>query len=210
MSTKRKRRPKALLLDFDDTVVSFIETLCKIHNKKYGTCISHHDIKSWDFAGMEITDARGNKVTGEDLRNTFKYFEDHGMYAALQPLPYAKYALDTAHEIGYKIIILTARPEQYRIATEWNILSNDIAYDELYFDWDKVKKIKELSKDNNIVLFADDKPSTVQAVAENCKVKNVFLIKNPANEQSIVDLHEDIKIANDLMDCIKELKQINK
>lgn len=210
MNAKRKAKPKTILIDYDDTVISFLQTLCKIHNQKYGTCITHNDIKTWDFEAMDVTDARGNRVTGQDLRDTFKYFEDHGMYAALKPLPYAKYALDTAHEIGYKVIILTARPEKYRIATEWNLLANDLYYDELFFEKDKVKKIKELSKTHNIVFFADDKPTTVHDVAENCKVKNVFLIKSSVNESSIPDLHEDVKIANDLMDCIKELKQINK
>jgi len=206
---KYARKPKAIVVDLDDTVVGFLQALCKSHNKKYGTCVSHNDIQSWDFEDVDITDARGNRVTGADLIGTFKLYEDNGMYAALKPLDYAKYALDTAHEIGYSVIIVTARNEKYRIATEYNLNDQDIYYDELYFSADKVKTLKELSKKYNLVMFADDKLATVNAIAENCRVKNVFLINKGHNKNYELE-DEVVKRADDLMDCLKELKQINK
>lgn len=206
---KYKRKEKVIIVDYDDTVVGFLQALCKAHNKKYGTCISHNDLKSWNFDDVDITDARGNRVTGADLRDTFKLYEENGMYAALKPLDYAKYTLDTAHEIGYRVIILTARNERFRTATEYNLHDQDIYYDELYFSDDKVKTIKQLAKKYNVVMFADDKATTVQSVAENCRVKNVFLINKAHNIDSEID-EEVIKRANDLMDCLKELKKVNK
>jgi len=205
----KKVKEKAIVVDYDDTVVGFLQALCKAHNKRYGTCISHNDIKTWDFGDMDITDARGNRVTGHDLRATFKLYEDNGLYAALKPLDYSKYALDTAHEIGYKVIILTARKEKYRLATEYNLDDQDIYYDELHFSDDKVKSLKQLAKTYDIVMFADDRASTVLEVAEKCRVKKVFLINAPHNINLEID--EDLVIrTNDLMDCLKELKQINK
>lgn len=210
LKKKYIRKEKAIVVDYDDTVVGFLQSLCKAHNKKYGTCISHNDLKSWDFDDVDITDARGNRVTGKDLRETFQIYEENGMYAALKPLDYAKYALDTAHEIGYKVIIVTARKEKFRVATEYNLNDQDIYYDELYFSSDKVKTIKQLSKTYNIVMFADDKTSTVVNIAENCRgVKSVFLINKAHNKGDEFD-EESIKRANDLMDCVKELKQVNK
>jgi len=207
-SDKKSKKPKVLVWDIDDTVLGFLYTVCSLHNKKYGTCISERIITNWDFKGIDTIDARGNKVTGEDLYATFKYFEDHGLYAALRPLDYAKYALDTASEIGYKNILLTARDPKFQRQTEVNLLSENISYDEIYFEWDKVKKINELSKKYDVVLFADDKVDTVKAVFENCKVKHVFLVNQPHNQDAVID--EDIKRAHDLMDCLKELKRINK
>ncbi|HLD91590.1 MAG TPA: hypothetical protein VI911_11385 [Patescibacteria group bacterium] len=206
---KSPKKDKAIVVDYDDTVVGFLQALCKAHNKKYGTCVSHNDIKTWNFDDLDITDARGNRVTGADLRATFKLYEENGMYAALKPLDYAKYTLDTAHEIGYKVIIVTARNEKFRVATEYNLADQDIYCDELYFSNDKVKTIKDLAKKYQIVMFADDKASTVQDVAENCRVKNVFLITKAHNRSCEVD-EEIIKRANDLMDCLKELKKVNK
>jgi uncharacterized HAD superfamily protein len=104
---------------------------------------------------------------------------------------------------------LTARNERFRLATEYNLNDQDIYYDELYFSKDKVKIIKQLSKEYNIVMFADDKASTVKSVAESCKVKNIFLINKAHNKEEEID-EEEVKRANDLMDCLKELKSINK
>jgi uncharacterized HAD superfamily protein len=204
------KKKKAVCCDLDDTISNFLKTLCHIHNVKNNTCLSDNDITDWDFEKLNITDARGNTVNGKNLRETYKYFEDHGLYAILSPLDYAKYALDTAHEIGYTVIILTARPEKYKAQTELNLISQDIYYDEIYYEWDKCKKLDELSLKYNIIFFADDKVNTVQAVAKNCQVKNCFLINKPYNKNVILEEDSNIVRVNDLMDCIKELKKVNK
>ncbi len=206
---KRRTKPKAIVLDYDDTVVAFLQTLCRIHNLKHGTCLTDHDIKTWNFDDIDIIDARGVRVIGKELRETFKITEEHGLYALLPPLDYAKYALDTMSEIGYKIIIMTARDERFRETTELNALERELTYDEMHFSKDKVKTIKELSKIYNIVMFVDDKASTVQSVSENCRVKQVCLINKAHNKSVEVDEEEIIRV-NDLMDCVKALKRINK
>ena len=206
---KRKMKPKAVVFDHDDTIVGFLPTLCELHNLKYNTCLTDHDITSWDFDDLDITDARGVRVLGKELRETFAESENHGLYALLQPLDYAKYALDTIREIGYKIIILTARNEKFRETTANHALINGLVYDELHFSKDKVKTIKELSKQYNIVMFADDKGTTVQNVSENTRVKKVCLVNKAHNKNMDID-EEDIIRVNDLMDCVKELKEVNK
>jgi uncharacterized HAD superfamily protein len=207
MTTKRKRKEKAVCLDLDDTVVNFLQTLCAIHNKKYGTCVSHRHIKAWNFSELDLTDARGNRVTGDDLYKTFKEYEDHGLYTCLEPLEYAKYVLDSMRDLGYKIIFITARNERFLKTTECNLLKKDLNYDELYFEKDKVKTLKQLQKKYKVVMFVDDKAETVQNVCDNCSRINHVVMLNKSYNQSI-ELDEEIDRADDLMDCLKVLKEV--
>jgi predicted secreted acid phosphatase len=207
---KRKRKPKAIILDADDTIFNFLGGICKIHNKRNGTCITPQDLTAWDFGATEMKDARGNSVNGTELRQTWKDYEDSGLYACLSLIGDAAFALHLMKDLGYKIIILTARPEKYGKDTELNLIFNNIHQyvDEIYFNSDKVKKIKELSKTYNVVMFADDRATTVQDIYENCKVRNVILIEKAHNSDAEVD--PEIHRVKDLMETIRLLKDYSK
>lgn len=204
---KRKYKPKAVVVDYDDTVVDFTGFLCYLHNKKHGTTIGTSDITDWDFTNLSVKDVRGNVVLGSELKETFKYYEEDGLYAALPVIKESKFALELIKKLGYHIIVLTARPEKFKKQTEMNLIMRDVPYDELYFDWDKVKKIKEFSKLYNIVLFADDKLTTVESVSDNCRVKYNFLIDKPHNKCDNIDNDELIRIA-DLLEAVRYLKEV--
>lgn len=205
--TKRKYKKKVTIWDLDDTCCHFLPELCRLHNKLYGTCVNETDIQDWNFDSLEIKDARGNIVTGKQLRETFKEYEEHGLYSILPFISDAKQTLMFVKKLGYKIIFLTARPPKFEKATILNLIKNDIDYDELYFEEDKVKKIKELSKIYNVQLFVDDKASTVEQVNEKCKVNNVYLINKSYNRDEEVD--EDVIRIDNIMECLKKLKDLN-
>ena len=90
ITKKRRIKPNAIVLDLDDTILAFLQGLVHQYNVKHSASLSHNDIKTWDFEDLDITDARGNRSIGKDLRDLFLLLEGHGMYAALEPLPYAK------------------------------------------------------------------------------------------------------------------------
>ena len=214
---KRQIKPKAVVLDLDDTIVDFLGFLCSLHNKKNGTCIIPNDISEWNFTSLSVTDVRGNTVSGDELRNTFKEYEPEGMYVGLELIKDSDFALEIMKQLGYKIIILTARSSKFGKQTELNLIRNKIHkyIDEIYFKPEtvkegedfKVNKIKELSKTYNVQLFADDRGETIRAVYENCNVNRVFLIEKPHNSGfEIVD--DGIIKVKDLMETVRYLKEV--
>lgn len=203
---KRKLKPRAVVVDYDDTVADFSGFLCHLHNKIHHTSIVTNDITTWEFEDIRVNDVRGNIVTGEELNRTFKEYEPEGLYAILPVISEAKSALKIMRLLGYKIIILTARKPEHEKQTMLNLLHNDVVYDELYFEEDKVKKIKELSKKYNIQVFADDKLETIEDVVENCKVRKVYLIDKAHNRTEDID-DEIIRITN-LFEVVRDLRDL--
>lgn len=214
----RRIKEKAIVLDYDDTIVNFDGGICAIHNKRYGTSLTPRDLKTWNFKGLEVKDVSNNIVRGEDLLATFKEYEDHGLYVGLDLLRDSYNALECMKEKGYKIFVITARPEKYGKQTELNLISHKIHkfIDEIFFKPEfqsevqdfKVKKIKELSKDYNIHVFADDKAETVRSVAESCNVNLVFLVENARNKDFEPEDGENITKVRDIMEIIRYLKKV--
>jgi uncharacterized HAD superfamily protein len=205
----RKMNPKAVVFDSDDCLVAFMQGLCDLHNKLYGTCVTPTDITEYDMNKAHMVDINGNKVEGAELMQTFRDHEDHGLYASLDPLPSVERALKYINTLGYKIFVLTARAEKYRIETEMNFMKFNLKYDEVIFaeSKDKAKAIRKLSKEYNIVCFADDKASTVSDVNENTKVKQVYLISQKHNENYEVD-DEIIRVPS-VFDIVRHLPDLN-
>lgn len=201
------KKEKIVVLDYDDTIGSFLGSLCQLHNRIHGTHITEHVIDSWDFNDVEIKDVNGNIVRGSELEQTLKEYEVQ-LYAAMPLLPDSKFAIDTMKAIGYKVFILTARPEQYAKETHFNIIKNDLNCDEVIFDWDKAKVLKQLAKKYNIKLFADDNVETIKTVHENCRIGTVCLVNKKHNLD--VEVDEEIKRIGSIVDCIKYLKKVNK
>lgn len=207
MIKKRKSNRKyAVLLDIDDTVLNFIETLCKLHNYDNGTTLVPSDLTDWNFDELNIQDVRGTKVTGENLRQTFSKYESHGLYAILKPLEGARNAINTMKLLGYKIVFITARNPQFELQTRLNLFANNIHFDELHFTDNKVAKVKELSKVYNFVLYCDDNYENITKVFENCKVKYCYLVNKRHNER--LELDDEIGRINGIWDVLKYLKEV--
>ena len=204
-----KRKERVIVVDYDDTCVDFIGFLCRLHNKLYKTCITPADFKDYDFDMVEIKDARNNVVHGEEIRNTFLEYETEGLYAALPPLPEAKHALKFMKSLGYKIIILTARKEEYKKQTMMNILHNDMPHDEVIFCPSdlKAKKLRQLSRIYNIQMFADDKASTILDVSENTNIKMVVCVNQPHNMGTKLD--DEVIRVDSLFEAVRYLKDIS-
>lgn len=196
-----------VICDLDDVISNFLGTLCRLHNRLYGTVISEYDIHSWDFKDVNIKDAHGNIFNGKDLKRTMEEYETE-IYAAMEPYSDSKYALDIIQQIGYKIIILTARPSQFEKQTRFNLIMRDLPFDQLILDWDKAKVIKELSKTHDVKLMVDDNVNTIRNVYDNCKVNTVCLMERRHNVNEKVD--DDIKRVGSLIDCVRFLKKVIK
>lgn len=203
-----KKQP-ILVFDVDDTIVNFVGHLCSLHNRLKNTCLYETDIKEWDFNNIQIKDARGNVVLGTELKDTFHKYEPHGLYAQLPLLPDARHALNIIKKLGYRIILMTARKDEYREATKLNMIMHELPIDvenDIYFSRDKSKDIKELSKRFQVVAFADDKAETVRDVFENCHVKHVFLVNKNHNKNEEVD--PEIQRIDNIFEITRILREV--
>jgi phosphoglycolate phosphatase-like HAD superfamily hydrolase len=196
-----------VIVDYDDVCAPFIEPLAQTHNWLRGTFLSASDFKTWNFNDMEIIDVHGNTTRGNEIYATMKEYELE-IYSSMEPYSDTRFALETIRAIGYKVIILTARPEQFRKQTLFNINKNKLSFDEVIFDWDKAKVIQELSKTHCVKLFVDDNSATIQAVWEKCKVDTVCLMERKHNSDA--ELDDEIKRVGSLIDCVKYLKKVVK
>ena len=163
---------KAVILDIDDTIVSFCKHLLTIHNNLNKVKYSMADLKEWDLPS--------------DLNDTFNEYEEL-LYASQPIIKAARKKIKKLRESGYRIILMTARDVSFRKVTEFNLALNDIGYDELYFNKNKSLKINRFSKEYEILLFADDKVTTVNKVKRNTTIPNVFLIGMPSNKDSKIE-----------------------
>jgi len=202
-------KEKVVCLDLDDAIVGFLPMLCLIYNKLNGTCIAPMDFKEYDLEILEMKDANGNVVLGKGIKDIFKEFEDHGLYASLDVLPEASHALNLIKKLGYKIFFITAREERFEKQTKLNLLKNHIEYDRLFFvkSCDKAKIIRKIAKEYQVIMFFDDRLSTVVDVFENTNTKHVFLKEMPHNKHQEIDA--GIIRVSGLFDTVRYLKDVN-
>lgn len=200
------KRIPTVVLDLDNCLVAFTEGLLFIYNQIHGTNLEDNDIKNWDFECDAYEDIRGNKTHGSDIRKVMLEFENHGLYNGLTPLPHAVQALRQMRDFGYHIVILTARPDRFGHETYQNLLRNQMCFDQLIFDGDKVKVINNLSATHEIVLFCDDKFEYTRDIAEHCNVENVCLINRPDNLKAPIS--DKIKRIGSVFGAIRYLKRL--
>jgi uncharacterized HAD superfamily protein len=187
----KKIKDQTIILDLDDCCVGFTQFLILTHNRIHGTTYAPKDISSWDLP--------------TDLNNLYKRFENHGLYAALPVLPGVKEAIDHFKLVmGLRIILLTARPERFGEDTYLHLKTHGIKFDELIFQADKVKAIREIAKRLHVIAFADDKLETIEKVNEKCRVDHIFLINMPHNQKE--DLDPDIIRVESLFETIRHIK----
>ena len=187
-----KQKQVVSIFDLDDSIQLFTDTLIYLSNTISGTIISPEDVGTWDLP--------------KELEDVYKRFEKCGLYAVLPMSPFAIETLTFLRTVkSHKIVLLTARPENYGEATYLNLLLNKVPFDELIFNKNKVEAIKKLSKKYHISLFADDKLETIQRVYTNCNVDTVCLIDRKHNR--VEDLDPDIKRITNLLETLKYIKE---
>lgn len=161
-------KPKAAIIDIDDTCLPFIPYLLVVHHRNKKVKYKSSELTEWKLP--------------EDLRETFIEYEDL-IYASM---PAMKGVIDKLREFkekGYKVILMTARDKEFKRVTEFNLAMNGIEYDdEIYFNKNKALKINRLAEQYDIRYFADDKADTVNKVKRETGVKNVYLINMTSNK----------------------------
>lgn len=196
-------KPKVVIFDIDDTLISFTSFLCTLYYKEKGILISEEDL-SWELVYKEGRDSKDKIKYNSDVHTLYKKYERNGLYTSMPALYGSKETLEYLSKLGYKLIILTARPKKFKNETLLYFLNNRLKFDKIIHNHDKASEIKRLSKSYEIICFADDKLSTVRDVASNCKIKHIFLINRPHNRGKKTS--KKIKRINNVLECVKWIK----
>ncbi len=173
---------KVCAIDLDDTLAESSLHFVNIYNKKnctYDAYKTRQEIKE----KLEVLDY-------EDFKN---YFRESGEKLNIPVKEGAKEICDYLKNIGYKIVIISARPYEryYRIfpdTLQW-LNDNEIPYDAVYFEKDK--HIKILRQLPNLSFIIEDNPEYAKQISDQ-KYK-VYLLPNVSETPSETNLREKLK-----------------
>ena len=165
-------KKKAFVSDIDDTCLDLMRAVLTLHEMKTGVKYERADILEYSLP--------------KDLAGTLYKYEDW-IYLSMPILPKIKNTLKKFKELGYSIILMTARDSKYAEVTEFNLAMNGVEYDEIFFNKNKSLKINRLSEKYSIEYFVDDRLATVNKVKRDTDVRNVILINTYANKNKEVE-----------------------
>lgn len=186
-----KIKPTATVSDLDDTVTGFTKLVLELHNKTSKDHVTTDQLINYDYP--------------ISMFDTFKSFESHGLYSALDILPYALDAITHLKTIKkQEIIFLTARKEIYGHETYLWLLKHNVPFTQLIFSKDKVGEIRKLQRKYHISLFVDDKAENVIDVFERCNVDTCCIVDQTHNRN--LELDPDIKRVYNLLEILKYAK----
>ena len=194
------KKQKAFVFDIDDTLVFFIAFLCMLYYKIKFILLSESDL-SWELEYKDGLNQDGSQIYNNDVYKLYKEYENEGLYSSLPLIPGARETLDSIRRLGYKVIILTARPPKYKKETYLYFLMNNLYYDKIIHNSDKVEALNKLAEKYDIIGFADDKLSTIHSVAIECEIDNIFLVNRPHNRTE--SIHPKIRRVNNVLECVR-------
>lgn len=93
------KKPLTILIDMDDVLENFIETLISSLNFEHNLSVDVNDIKDWDFWGLFPT---------LDISECFKPVYSHKFWDRLVPLPDAVESVKSLVDGGDKVYVVTA------------------------------------------------------------------------------------------------------
>jgi len=96
-----------IMIDADGVLENFSETWVAYLNNKYGTAVSHEDVREWDMTKAFPM------LTPEQVLSTER---DKELYTNLKPIPGAPEALQKLLNDGHELYVVTNT--HYKIATE--------------------------------------------------------------------------------------------
>ncbi len=100
----------------------------------------------------------------------------HG-YRLFPPIPQMVTIIQLCYKLGFKIIIITARPYESESSSKKNLEILDIKYDEMYHNDNypdlnfKIDLKKKLNKKNNIILSVGDQWPDIQGLSDCLCIK---------------------------------------
>lgn len=106
MTQNNVKKPLTVLIDMDDVLENFIETLISSLNSEHNLCVDVDEVRGWDFWGLFPT---------LDLSECFKPVYRRQFWRELKPLPDAIESVKSLINGGDNVYVVTAgHPETLR------------------------------------------------------------------------------------------------
>lgn len=170
-----KSKDKIALFDLDDTLIDLKEALWMALKLEYGDKVPHWSL--WHSHNA-------NDIIGISLEELKEVCIKHEVFKIIKPNLFAPYLLKDLKDLGYHIVILTARggfvpdPETETIAY---LEKHDMLYDDLIITHHGENKSEALDGYDKIDFAIDDQEQNCIDLAESGKVEQVFLAALPHN-----------------------------
>jgi uncharacterized HAD superfamily protein len=144
---------KVVGVDIDGVLAQYPKSLIDFVNEQKGTCFTVDDVTSYDI----FSDLGIDFMEGKELRHQYR---ESGKKKFIEAYPEASYFLKKLKQMGYVVVLLTARPyEKYKrifADTQYWLRSNELEYDMILWDENKGERLVKEFGAENIEFFVDD------------------------------------------------------
>ena len=190
------RAQKVVAIDIDDTLSESTKFWINYVNEELGT----------DFKDLDVMKST---LSYNKYRKLKEKFRTSGVKKYIPPIPGASELTSALKDMGYGIVIITARPNKKypglsKVTTDW-LLRNGIQYDAIIFDPDK--HIRVLETFPNLSFSINDHFTEAALLAK--WGYDTFLLDNEYNRRShnIDDLPGNIVRVKSLYEIIAEVNR---
>lgn len=166
-----------IAFDLDGVIFDFMGYMLQVLNYRHSKLITKEDC-------LEYTPTNKNghpdtHISNQEWATTFRWFEDAGGYASLNPLEHAVEVINRLYDAGHNIYLVTARNSAFRKSTELCLILNKVRYHKLHMT---TKGKGPILKKLEIDLFVDDHPNNVMD-ALKVGITDSILMTAPFNVQ---------------------------
>ena len=181
-------------VDIDGVLAAYPEHFLNFINKEIGTDYKVEDVTEYNiYEALDLPHNTTKKLKGK--------FRETGEKRFIPILNGAKEFLDLFSEMGYKIVLLSARPYKkykriFADTQEW-LDKNNLAHDAILWDEDKCNRLVREFGSNSVEFFVEDNLSNANSVAKECKV---YLINKPYNTG---ETHKNVVRVDSLYDIME-------
>ena len=183
---------KTIAFDLDDTLANLKDPMIECLNSFTGKKLQSNDLFKFD-----ITDIYD--ITNE---NFFNCLIDNDILQNLEPFPETQLLLTNLLENDYNVDIITSRayhPAAFEVTKSW-FTKYDIPYSRIIISEHGKKKSDYFTKEENVILFVDDRIENCEDFISSRKAGSVRLFDAPWNQQSsitrVTNLSEVRKLLN--------------
>lgn len=189
-------KKRAVMVDLDNTLFDFSESLCLHYNEAYGTLLSKHDIVSWD---LQTSPNSG----GASLREFFDAGLPSGFYINMCVIIESLYAIYNLIDKGVVPVFITARPVDVSGDSKLSLSHYNLKDCPLIFTKNKVKEIRGLLDEYEFIGAFEDSINEIQAIADSGLSGKCFLLNHPYNLYKKTG--ENINRVDSLLQAVRRL-----
>lgn len=190
---------KIVGVDIDGVLADYPRSFVEFINKELGTDFDPDKITNYN-----IYEELGlSTELGMELKDKYR---QSGQKRFIPVIDGAKEMLHGLRDLGYKIVLLTARPYKkynriFPDTMEW-LEKNGLVYDAIIFDENKEERLLKEFGANRVDFFIDDVAGNANSIS-NLGVK-CFLVDRPYNQDAV--LKENVVRVNSVKEVLDHVK----